>query len=211
MQQLLLGVGHDLELIGHAVAILGKVDNFVTSPPHIGLHSCIESTSGDLAHRLAQLHQRRNQVAAEEPAEQRAHERAGDQRVDMGRPLIIKIRTKGGADVHGRALPGAHSHLEIRSVHRLASQQTTLIIVKPDPILPIRLPDIKQRPPGRNAGLLQKADFVVEHGTERRVAGAGTGKDEQARSHQKRQAGRQPEGQKQLPEQPARPHGVINM
>ncbi|KPX17298.1 hypothetical protein ALQ28_103327 [Pseudomonas syringae pv. delphinii] len=40
-------------------------------------------------------------------------------------------RTKGGADVHGRALPSGHSQLEIRSVHRLDGQQSALIIVKP--------------------------------------------------------------------------------
>ncbi len=103
VQQVLLRLHQRLELPGHAVAVLGQVDDLVAAPPQARLDAHLEAALGDLAHGLAQPDQRPRQVLAEQQGEERAHQHAGEQRAQAARRRRL-VEGGGGRGAQQQAM-----------------------------------------------------------------------------------------------------------
>ncbi|MNC30826.1 hypothetical protein D3C75_791240 [compost metagenome] len=212
MQQVLLGLHQGLELAGHAVTVLGQVDDFVTALAQPRPDPHIETALGNLAHGLAQPGQRPGQVKAAQQREQRAHHRPCHKRAKVA---WARCHTDTGghrsAQHQRAAVTVEQCLLETRHVHRLASQQAALIVVKAYLHILRLWRHVQQLAAGPLAMPFEHLQLGGQQRTEPGCIAAQLIEHEGPRPHQEGQGVGQPERQEQLPEQTPAHHSTISM
>lgn len=210
VQQLLLGLHQQLELVGHAVAVFGQVDDFITALAHHRPHPGFEAAQRNVAHRPPQISQRPRQVVGHVPTEQRAHQRADDQRDPVAQAPGFVGRMGRPEGQRGPVLADQRlfiSHLR----DRRAGQQLTGTVINANGLAVGWLPHRQELAARLDTVLFQQLFFAGQDRIQMVIPRAKAARHENAQPHQERQAGGQPKGQEQFPEQPAGfHHSAIN-
>ena len=155
VQQMLLGLHQYLELIGHAVAVFGQVDDFIAALAHGGLDPGFEAPLGHIAHGPAQMGQGPGQVVRHVAAEQSAHQRADQQRDLVPGPVRDVAGGVGGPDRKRQALLAGDRSFIGRLRNRRPRDQAPVAVIDADVLIRRTFPDREELACGVDPELLQ--------------------------------------------------------